>query len=143
MTRLVIDTNWVLDLWVFDDPRAAALRDLLETGHCQWLACEPMLDELARVLTYPTVAKRLQRNERNQAETLAHIRQFASLVDIPPRHVLRCDDPDDQVFIDLAVHQRATLLSKDRAVLRLRNRLGPWGIAVHSDWPSVLSHESG
>ncbi len=135
MTRLVIDTNWVLDLWVFDDPRAAALRDLLEAGQCQWLACEPMLDELARVLTYPMVAKRLQQKERSQTDTLAHIRRFANTVDVPPRHVLRCDDPDDQVFIDLAVQQRATLLSKDRAVLRLRSRLASWGVAVLDHWP--------
>ena len=135
MTRLVIDTNWVLDLWVFDDPRAAALRELLEARQCQWLACEPMLDELARVLTYPLVAKRLQQSNRNQADALAHIRQFARTVDVPPRHVLRCDDPDDQVFIDLAVQQRATLLSKDRAVLRLRSRLASCGVAVLDHWP--------
>ena len=34
--------------------------------------------------------------------------------------LLRCSDPDDQKFIDLAVAHRCTLVSKDREVLRKR-----------------------
>lgn len=135
MTRLILDTNWVLDLWVFDDPRAAALREALAAGRCQWLACEPMLDELARVLTYPAVAQRLLDGGRDLTTVLGQIRQQAQLVDVPPRHVLRCDDPDDQVFVDLAMHHRTTLLSKDRAVLRLRRRMLDWGVTVSDRWP--------
>jgi len=40
-----------------------------------------------------------------------------------PRASAVCKDPDDQQFIDLAVHHGAILLSKDRAVLSLRKRL--------------------
>jgi predicted nucleic acid-binding protein len=36
---------------------------------------------------------------------------------------LRCADPDDQKFIDLAVQHKAQLLSKDRAVLCMAKRL--------------------
>jgi predicted nucleic acid-binding protein len=41
-----------------------------------------------------------------------------------------CKDPDDQKFIDLAVEQKATLYSKDKYVLALRNRLARLDIEV-------------
>jgi len=44
----VLDTNIVLDLWVFDEPRAEALRLSVEAGHTHWLATAAMRDELAR-----------------------------------------------------------------------------------------------
>jgi predicted nucleic acid-binding protein len=43
-----------------------------------------------------------------------------------------CSDPDDQVFIDLAVAHRALLLSKDRAVLSMKKRLALRGVAVQA-----------
>jgi predicted nucleic acid-binding protein len=49
---------------------------------------------------------------------------------VPPRAPCVCSDPDDQVFIDLAVAQGARLLSKDRAVLSMRKRLATRGVAV-------------
>ena len=49
--RRVLDTNIVLDLWVFDEPQAEALRTSVESGSTQWLATAAMREELARVLT--------------------------------------------------------------------------------------------
>jgi predicted nucleic acid-binding protein len=41
--------------------------------------------------------------------------------------VPRCSDPDDQKFIELAAASRAQgLISKDRAVLKLRRRCAPY-----------------
>jgi predicted nucleic acid-binding protein len=55
----VIDTNVVLDVYVFADERAQALRQGLEQGSLQWLATQAMRDELARVLDYPQIASRM------------------------------------------------------------------------------------
>ena len=44
-------------------------------------------------------------------------------MDAAPRAPVRCGDPDDQKFIDLAVAHGAILLSKDFEVLRMRKRL--------------------
>jgi predicted nucleic acid-binding protein len=41
-----------------------------------------------------------------------------------------CRDTDDQKFIDLAVAQGATLLSKDKHVLALRRKLAALEVAV-------------
>jgi hypothetical protein len=48
----------------------------------------------------------------------------------PPRAPCVCKDPDDQVFIDLAVAQRALLISKDQQVLTMRKRLAAQGVVV-------------
>ncbi|HEX5805072.1 MAG TPA: putative toxin-antitoxin system toxin component, PIN family [Macromonas sp.] len=131
---VVIDTNWVLDLWVFDDPGAQALRQAVQTGQVRWLACPPMRDELARVLTYPAVHKRLLASERAADTVLAGFDRWSQGVARPPACPWRCKDPDDQVFIDLAHAHQATLLSKDAAVLRLRTRLAQSGARVVSQW---------
>ena len=44
---------------------------------------------------------------------------------------LRCSDPDDQQFIDLAIGRRAhALLTRDRALLRLASRARRFGVMV-------------
>ena len=135
LPRLVIDTNWLLDLWVFDDPRAQPLRSALEAGELRWLATPHMRDEFARVLGYPAVAKRLQANGRAPAALLAEFESRVEWAEPAPRAPVRCVDPDDQVFIDLALQRQATLLSKDRAVLACRKRLQALGVAVQPHWP--------
>jgi predicted nucleic acid-binding protein len=133
--RLVIDTNWLLDLWVFDDPRAQPLRAALEAGELRWLATPPMRDEFERVLGYPVIANRLRSIGREPAALLAGFESRVEWAAPAPRAPVRCADPDDQVFIDLALQQRATLLSKDRAVLACRKRLQTLGVTVQPHWP--------
>ena len=41
---------------------------------------------------------------------------------------MRCKDPDDQRFIDLALAHRAGLLSKDQAVLCMAKRMRALGV---------------
>ena len=135
LPRLVIDTNWLLDLWVFDDPRAQPLRSALEAGELRWLATPHMRDEFARVLGYPAVAKRLQASGRAPAALLAEFESRVAWAGPAPRAPVRCADPDDQVFIDLALQQRALLLSKDKAVLACRKRLQAHGVVVQPHWP--------
>ena len=133
---VVIDTNWVLDLLVFEDPRSLDLGLALQAGSWRWLACEPMQDELLRVLDYPLVARRLQRTGLAAQDVMARYRSLVHLQALPPSCGVRCTDPDDQVFVDLAACHGAALLSKDKAVLALRRRLEPLGVAVSSAWIS-------
>lgn len=131
---VVIDTNIVLDLLVFDDPERAPLADALATGELSWLATAAMRDELARVLGYPLIVERLAAKGRGADEVLAAFDAQAQVVEpVPARASCICRDPDDQIFIDLAVAHRARLLSKDRAVLSMRKRLAALGVAVSRD----------
>lgn len=127
---LVIDTNIVLDLFVFDDPAAAALRVQLQQRRWCWTATRAMREELGHVLAYPALARWLERLARDAGEVLAQFDAHARLVPDAPATPWRCADADDQKFIDLAVAHRAPLLSKDKAVLRMRRRLAPLGVPV-------------
>lgn len=126
----VLDTNLVLDLLVFDDPACVPLREALARSQLRWIATAAMREELARVLGYPLIVTRLERTGRTAAEVLAVFDSHAQELPPAPAAPCRCEDPDDQVFIDLAVAHGARLLSKDRAVLVLRKALAELGVKV-------------
>ena len=129
---IVLDTNIVLDLFVFDDALARPLRSRLEGGTLQWLATLPMRDELQRVLAYPQIVPRLDYYRRSAGEVLAQFDQMATLKAVAAKAALTCSDPDDQKFIDLAVSWQALLLSKDRAVLSMSKRLLQHGVRAQA-----------
>ena len=130
-TPRVLDTNIVLDLWVFDEPETSALRVSVETGRSHWLATAAMREELARVLAYPQIVKRLTHRELPASTVLAHFDRWAQLQPDAPKAAYVCKDPDDQKFIDLAVTHRAALHSKDSHVLRMRKRLERCGVVLN------------
>ena len=134
MTSVVIDTNIVLDLFVFGDPAAAPLQQVLEAGTLGWLATQAMRDELERVLAYPQIVPRMAFYGRSPAEVLGHFDRLVSVVGVAPKAHVSCKDTDDQKFIDLAVAHGARLISKDRAVLCMKKRLEPWGVWVGPVW---------
>ena len=120
---IVLDTNIVLDVFLFDDVAAQPLKRALAAQTYQWIATSAMRDELERVLTYPKIAARLITNQCTAAHLLAQFDGQVRLVEVAPKAALTCADPDDQKFIDLAVAHRTLLLSKDRAVLCMAKRL--------------------
>ena len=131
---VVIDTNVVMDMWVYQDPATPPLLKALQAGAVQWLATPPMREELLRVLDYPHIAKRRGLAELSADAVLAHFDRWANIQAIAPKAPYVCKDEDDQKFIDLAVAHQALLLSKDKQVLRLTNRLARLGVGVSKFW---------
>lgn len=129
---VVLDTNIVLDAFIFNDPAAQPLRDGLQSGALQWIATQPMRDELARVLAYPKIVKRLAYYQLDAASVLAQFDTLARIVDVAPKASATCKDADDQKFIDLAVAHHSLLLSKDNAVLCMTKRLLALGSIVQT-----------
>ena len=129
-TPIVLDTNVVLDLLVFDDPATPALQQALDEGALRWIATPVMREELARVLLYPHLVARLDYYRLSADDVLAAFDRQVQRVDVAPKAPMVCRDPDDQKFIDLAVAHRAQLLSKDHAVLKLKKRLLLQGVPV-------------
>jgi predicted nucleic acid-binding protein len=137
--RRVLDTNIVLDLWVFDEPQAEALRTSVESGSTQWLATAAMREELARVLAYPQIAKRLMHRELPASAVLDHFDQYAQLQPDALKAPYACKDADDQKFIDLAVQHTAALHSKDAQVLCMKKRLARCGVAMNPTISSMVA----
>lgn len=127
---LVLDTNIVLDCFVFADEAAQPVRQGLDDGSLRWVATAAMREELERVLAYPKLAPRLAFYGLALADVMALFDRHAELVEAAPRAGVRCSDADDQKFVDLAVAHRAQLLSKDGAVLALKKRLAALGVTA-------------
>lgn len=138
----VLDTNIVLDLWLFSDPATELLRQDLQQETLCWIATQAMRDELERVLTYPHLIARMAFGAIRPAQVLAAFDARVQLQAAPAKVALTCKDPDDQKFIDLAVTRQALLLSKDKAVLCMAKRMRLHGVHTGSNWaalrPSVL-----
>lgn len=129
---VILDTNIVLDVFIFSDAATLPVAEGLRSGALDWLATQPMRDELERVLDYAQIAPRLAFYQLAPSDVLAAFDRHARLVDIAPKAPMTCRDADDQKFIDLAVLHQCLLLSKDRQVLRLARRMAAWGAAVRS-----------
>jgi len=129
---IVLDTNIVLDVFVFNDAAALPVRQALEAGELDWLATQPMRDELARVLAYPQIVPRLAFYQLSADDVLAVFDRHARLQEVAGKAGVTCSDPDDQKFIDLAVASQALLLSKDRAVISMAKRLLAHGVRAQA-----------
>ena len=126
---LVLDTNVVLDWLVFRDPSSIPVEAAIRSGRARWCVTAAMRLETERVLTFKNFASHAVDPVAvfSTWEILAEtIESLAS----PLSHPLRCTDPDDQKFIDLALQLGGALLSRDRAVLRLARRARSLGLTI-------------
>jgi predicted nucleic acid-binding protein len=133
--KVVLDTNVLLDWLVFQDPSATPIATAVAAGSVSWLACAAMRAEFERILG----ATQLARWCPDAGRALACFDRYASLQPHPATlATLRCSDPADQVFMDLAVaHGCEWLVSHDRALHRLARRASRLGVKVihPRDWP--------
>ena len=127
----VIDTNIVLDLWLFEDPATIPLRAALQSGAISHLATASMRDELERVLTYPHLVKRMAKSSIQAQDILSRFDEYLLAAEPAAKATCTCKDPDDQKFIDLAVAHAVPLLSKDNAILCMKKRLFQSGVVLN------------
>jgi putative PIN family toxin of toxin-antitoxin system len=134
----VIDTNIVLDLWLFEDPATVPLRAALQSGRITHLATSSMREELARVLTYPHILKRMAKSNTQAQDILQRFDDHLLAAEPAAKAPCTCKDPDDQKFIDLAVAHAVPLLSKDAAILCMKKRLLQAGVLLNpAEMPTV------
>lgn len=135
----VIDTNIVLDLWLFEDPATVPLRAALQNGLVSHLATASMRDELERVLTYPHILKRMAKSKIQAQDILNRFDEHCMAAEPAAKAPCTCKDPDDQKFIDLSVAHAVPLLSKDAAILCMKKRLFQLGVALNpTEIPSPI-----
>lgn len=126
LPRVVLDTNTVLALWLFEDPALAALDAAITQRRCTLLGREDAIGELRRVLAYPQFKCSAETQATLLADYLARLAECAPAPAQAEAAALpACRDRDDQKFLEIAATQGAThLVTRDRALLRLaRHRL--------------------
>lgn len=114
MARLVLDTNVLVSAILSDGKPRQLLRRCIG-GHDTLLVSPATLQELVEVLRRP----KFRRDEQEAHRVLAAILAIAEAIE-PQGHYQACEDPDDDMFLDLAVAGRATfIVSGDRHLLKL------------------------
>jgi putative PIN family toxin of toxin-antitoxin system len=134
---LVLDTNIVLDCFVFHDPVVRALATAIEERRVYPLVHQDTLDELERVLAYPQcrLSTAEQRQVLNRYFAVAAVEPmpagFSRDTLLLPSGFPQCRDSDDQPFLALAYHARAhALITRDKAILKLRRKIRRFGVAI-------------
>ena len=122
--RLVLDTNVVLDLVVFDDADVRPLRAAIERGDAIVFTCDECLAELRRVLAYPRLALESAAQDAAFECFRASAHRVARPAAQSTQGMPQCRDTDDQKFLALAWEVRAHhLVTKDKALLELARRV--------------------
>ena len=120
---MILDTNVVLDMLIFDDPHIPPIRELLAQGEVRWIADQAQRIELGRVLHYSQIAPRVSFYGKTAEGVMDAFDAAVEYVSEAPKIRFTCTDADDQHFLDLASQHQALLVSKDKAVLKQRKRV--------------------
>lgn len=133
MKPVVLDTNILLDIFVFNDERAIHLKQAIVNESIVAIASQKTMLEFADVISRPL----FKLDEATQVAVLSQWQSIAQQYDdsdLAPAPWI-CQDPDDQIFLDLAYRLRpAILISKDNAVLNIAGRAAHEDILITSDY---------
>ena len=133
MKPVVLDTNILLDIFVFNDERAVHLKQAIVNESIVAIASQKTMLEFADVISRPL----FKLDEATQVAVLSQWQSIAQQYDdsdLAPAPWI-CQDPDDQIFLDLAYRLRpAILISKDNAVLNIAGRAAHEDVLITSDY---------
>ena len=110
LPRLVLDTNVVMDLFHFNAPPLAPLMAAIESGAVICLANDRTLTELARVTGYPQFKLDDAGRHRLYEAYRSRITLTGYAVPQGAPKLPKCRDPDDQMFLELALVSNANML---------------------------------
>ena len=133
MKTVIFDTNVLLDIFVFNDFRAIHIKAALVDRQLKALATPKTIEEFADVISRPlfSLGQSTQEQILNEWRNLATIIQDETLSSAP----WQCQDPDDQVFLDIAFTTRpSTLMSKDLEVLKLSRKAAEADIVITANY---------
>jgi hypothetical protein len=117
---IVIDTQSLFDWMVFANPVCRAWDTALGSPDWDWIFTSEMKAEFDFVAAKGFGDRWAVDPDAVASRWAAHAREVAAPPPPGAAARLRCTDPDDQKFIDLAIGLRAhTLVTRDKALLRL------------------------
>ena len=133
MKPIILDTNILLDIFVFEDVRADRLSNAVLNRQIKTYSNQTSLEELRDVISRPLFAL----EEGQQVKIMGQWQSLSqSIEDLKLKAApWKCQDPDDQVFLDLAFTVRPSILiSKDNAVLKLATQALKEGVWITADY---------
>ena len=135
MRRLILDTNILLDIFVFQDIKTQDLKQAMNDRQIAVFASQKTIAELADVIARPLFGLEPQQQNEilEQWQSISKFQDDASL----PQAPWTCADADDQIFLDLAFHLKpAILVSKDNELLKLASRAAKENILITANYDS-------
>ena len=136
MKTVIFDTNVLLDIFVFNDFRAIHIKAALVDKQLKALATPKTIEEFADVISRPlfSLGQSTQEQILNEWRNLASIIQDETLSNAP----WQCQDPDDQVFLNLAYTSKpCLLLSKDNELLKLAKKAALENVLISADYSAI------
>lgn len=136
MNTVIFDTNVLLDIFVFNDFRAIHIKAALMDKQVKALATPKTIEEFADVISRPLFSLEQSTQEQilNEWHNLATIIQDETLINAP----WQCQDPDDQIFLNLAYSARPSLLlSKDNELLKLAKKAALESVVISADYSAI------
>lgn len=122
---IVVDTNVWVSALIWGGPSAQVI-DAVVKGQLKIICCPQILSEIDSVLEYDRLAKVYQKAGKSKYELLTHILNIAEFYPDPVDN--RCwvtEDPDDDIFIRLALQEHAScIVSGDRHLRKLKTIQG-------------------
>ena len=119
--RAVLDPNILIAALRSPSGAPAHLVNRWLSGAFELLVSDGLLNELERALAYPKLRRRVP--EDDAAEFVSLLRLAAVVARDPSTATYRSADPGDDYLLALAEHERAVLVSGDRHLLDLADRL--------------------
>ena len=132
LPRVILDTNILLDLFFFRDPATVHLSAQRRDQQVEVMASDALIREFSGVLKRASFSL----SENQQREILQDWLQQTTVIEGPAIESApwKCRDKTDQMFLDLAYSCRpATLISKDKQVLKLAKRAAKDQVRITSD----------
>jgi putative PIN family toxin of toxin-antitoxin system len=113
--RIVLDTNVLLSGLMLPDGAPGKIVNAWRRRQLSLALSEPMLEEIARVLAYPKIRKRLDWDDETIARYIALLRFEAEVVSIAGVEANVPADPDDNhLLATLIVSKADWLITGDR-----------------------------
>jgi putative PIN family toxin of toxin-antitoxin system len=138
LPRVVLDTNCLISALLFSNGKLSWLRDAWQSGRFTPLASRDTVEELIRVFAYP----KFKLNKDEQEILLADFLPYVETVQITgiPSGLPALRDPDDVIFLELAVTAKAdALISGDKDIHAVKHQLDGIPILTVAEFAEWLS----
>ena len=119
---VVLDTNVVISALISPRGAPAQIYKAWQAGRFTYVTSPPLLDELARALSYARIRKFLTWNDEERGEFLEALAYAAKLVIPTIKLNVVSDDPDDDRVLEAAVTADVShIVTGDRHLLALES----------------------